>query len=180
MSNYLRLGSLAIVLIASSLHAQQGTAYDPVPTQAPPPEPTEIQPRRNAPTTYTPSSSGYENIPGNTALMGSGTVPRWGDSVDPNQRTMSTSQPDITINNTPPSNSSGGGIYAGGGYHGGFGMGWGYQPNSMGYGYALMGTAEYTRAAGQYWNEIESARMSREKVSQEQINTQRKRVEWEM
>ncbi len=60
------------------------------------------------------------------------------------------------------------------------GWGGGFIPNSMGYGFGLMGIADYTRASGQYWNDIQSARMSREQTRQEELVTQRKRVEWEM
>lgn len=69
-----------------------------------------------------------------------------------------------------------------GGYGGGgAGMfpGYGFTPNSMGYGYGLMGIADYTRASGEYWKDIQSARMTREKVRQEEIETARRRVMYE-
>lgn len=66
--------------------------------------------------------------------------------------------------------------------------GWGFGPGlgmvgagpGVGYGAALQGLGSYTQAQGQYWNDIESARMSREQVKQTQIDTARKRMQWEM
>lgn len=69
------------------------------------------------------------------------------------------------------------------GMGGGGGMMWpgygGFTPESMGYGYALMGMADLTRAQGQYWRDIQAARMSREYVRQEQVETARRRVQYE-
>lgn len=81
----------------------------------------------------------------------------------------------MPVDNTP----IGGGYTAGMGMGMGMGMGFGYIPNSAGYGYALMGTAEYTRAAGQYWKDIQQARFAREQVSQMQLETARRRVQYE-
>jgi hypothetical protein len=50
----------------------------------------------------------------------------------------------------------------------------------MGYGMALQGLASETQAQGQYWNQIEQARITREQSRQAHIDTQRKQVEWEM
>jgi hypothetical protein len=50
----------------------------------------------------------------------------------------------------------------------------------MGYGMALQGLASYTQAQGQYWNDIQRARILREQSRQAAIDTQRKRLEWEM
>src|SRR5436190_1888321 len=67
--------------------------------------------------------------------------------------------------------------YVGGYYPGS--MPWGYG-RGMSTGYALQGLASVTQAQGEYWNQIESARMSRENVRQTQIDTRRKQVEWEL
>jgi hypothetical protein len=84
------------------------------------------------------------------------------------------------MSNSPYSLSTmGGGGYGGMGGYGAGMFGYGYTPNSVGYGYALMGIADYTRASGQYWKDIQQARMSREKVSQEQIETARRRIQFE-
>jgi hypothetical protein len=50
----------------------------------------------------------------------------------------------------------------------------------MGYGMALQGLASYTQAQGQYWKDIQRARILREQARQAAIDTQRKRLEWEM
>ncbi len=63
---------------------------------------------------------------------------------------------------------------------GGFFPGIGYTPNSMGYGFGLMGIADYTRASGQYWRDIQAARMTREMVRQEELETAKRRVQYEM
>lgn len=49
----------------------------------------------------------------------------------------------------------------------------------VGYGAALQGLGSYTQAAGRYWIDIEAARMSREQVSQMQIETARRRIQFE-
>ena len=49
----------------------------------------------------------------------------------------------------------------------------------VGYGSAMQGLASYTQASGQYWNDIQSARLSREDVHQKQIDTKRKQLEFE-
>jgi hypothetical protein len=50
----------------------------------------------------------------------------------------------------------------------------------IGYGMALQGLASYTQSAGQYWKDIQQARILREQSRQAAIDTQRKRLEWEM
>jgi hypothetical protein len=70
-----------------------------------------------------------------------------------------------------------GGFGGMGGFWPGYG---GFTPNSMGYGFGLMGIADYTRASGQYWKDIGEARMTREKVRQEELETAKRRVQYEM
>jgi hypothetical protein len=50
----------------------------------------------------------------------------------------------------------------------------------VGYGAALQGLAGYTQASGQYWQDIQAARLSREQVRQAQIETSRRRLQFEM
>ncbi len=68
-------------------------------------------------------------------------------------------------------------VYAGG-YGANLGM-IGAGPG-VGYGSALQGLGSYTQAQGQYWNDIEQARMSREQVKQRQIETRRQELQFEM
>jgi len=69
----------------------------------------------------------------------------------------------------------------GGGYYGG--SGW-YYPDSagpgIGVGYALQGYASAVRAEGQYFKDIQSARISREESRQAQIETARRLVQYRM
>jgi len=80
------------------------------------------------------------------------------------------------MSNSPYSLSTSPGGGQGGGY-GGFG--YGFTPNSLGYGYGLLGIADYTRASGQYWKDIQQARMTQEKVRQEVMETARRRIQFE-
>jgi hypothetical protein len=49
----------------------------------------------------------------------------------------------------------------------------------VGYGSALQGLASYTQAAGRYWIDIQQARLMREQVHQTQIETARRRIQFE-
>jgi len=80
-----------------------------------------------------------------------------------------------TINVAPSYHGSAGG-YALGGYPGGYG--YPYRQSAMN-GY-LTGVASVTQATGQYWNDIEQARITREKANQATYDTAKKRVETEM
>lgn len=67
----------------------------------------------------------------------------------------------------------------------GYGPGYGYNPYgayypATGYGGALQGAASLTAATGQYEKDIQQASMEREKVRQEKLVTQKKRVMQEM
>jgi hypothetical protein len=89
-------------------------------------------------------------------------------------------QPQIVINNqAPPATPAGGfGGYGFGGF-GGFGMPMGgvfIQDPMNGY---LTGVASVTAATGQYWNDIQQARITREKSRQMSYETARKGVELE-
>jgi hypothetical protein len=53
----------------------------------------------------------------------------------------------------------------------------GYQGGAGGY---LRGAADLTAATGQYWQDIQQARITREQSRQAAIDTERKRVQWEL
>src|SRR5262245_40868065 len=81
------------------------------------------------------------------------------------------------MSNSPYSLSTSPGGYGG---MGGLGMfGYGYTPNSAGYGFALMGIADYTRASGQYWKDIQQVGMSAEQVSQMRLEPAPRRIRFE-
>lgn len=148
----------------------------PTPAQQPPypSSPMVLQPSLSEPPVNKdqPAPTSY-----NYGVLGRGLsrLPLDARGYDPSTRSISTA-PSITINNPAPQGGGGGTPFMGG--FGGWGGG--FMPNSMGYGFALQGMADYTRASGQYWNDIEQARMSREKVRQEEFDTQRARLQYEM
>lgn len=152
-----------------------GYAQMTPPTPQPPGSPVSGWPR--TPSVYTPSAPSDRQLSTNTAVIG-GANRGMANSYNPSGGSSQSDIPRVAIEPVRVQQSSGGG--GGGGMGMGMGMGWGYMPNSMGYGFGMMGIADYTRASGQYWNDIESARMSREVVRQMQIDTQRKRMQWEM
>jgi hypothetical protein len=51
--------------------------------------------------------------------------------------------------------------------------------SDMGLGYALFGNAEQWRAQGQYWRDIQQARITREQSRQMELDTARRRIEFE-
>jgi hypothetical protein len=64
-----------------------------------------------------------------------------------------------------------------------YGYGWGYGgPRGVGanYGAALQGVASVTAATGQYWQDIEQARISREQANQASLDTRKKQIEAEL
>ncbi|MFO0878415.1 MAG: hypothetical protein U0840_13840 [Gemmataceae bacterium] len=191
----------ALATLTVSVEAQQARPSAPPapprpqilpPDNAPPPQNGE--PRSSAynvgvigrGNNQAPVGYGYNPIP--PAMMSSSpAVAQAGGQSNPySMSTVPSYNPYLNINagmsNSPYSLSTmpspGGPAMIGGGFGGGFG--WGFTPNSMGYGYALMGIADYTRASGQYWKDIQSARMGREQVSQMQIETARRRIQFEM
>jgi hypothetical protein len=158
------LAALAAAMLTPPTPAQQ----PPFPTAPMVLQPSETEATANK--TQPPQPSYNYGVLG----RGQSRIPLDARGYDPSTRSISTA-PAITINNTAPQGGGGGTPFMGG--IGGWG---GVMPNSMGYGYALQGMADYTRASGQYWNDIESARMSREKSRQEEFNTQRARLQYEM
>jgi len=85
----------------------------------------------------------------------------------------------------PYASSYGLGGYGGyGGYGGAGGYGYGYPPyggtalssDLYAYGGYLRGAASLTAATGQYWKDIQTARIDREKARQASYETQRKRI----
>ncbi|MFO0876343.1 MAG: hypothetical protein U0840_03135 [Gemmataceae bacterium] len=155
-------------------------AQMPPPTPQPPTPPGSTWPR--GPSVYTPNVGGDRQLSTNTAVLGNSRGPSSSYSTNPTNSSSLSTIPRVAIDPIRVQTGGSGGGGGGGGWGGGMGMGmgWGYMPNSMGYGMGMMGIADYTRASGQYWNDIESARMSREVVRQMQVDTQRKQMEWEM
>jgi hypothetical protein len=83
-----------------------------------------------------------------------------------------------TLSTSPYGSSSGYGLStSGGGYGGGYGSGYGYQDPT---GAALQGIASVTAATGQYYNQIQRARLLREQSRQAAIETQRKQIEFDL
>lgn len=59
----------------------------------------------------------------------------------------------------------------------GFGYGAGFVNPNAAY---LQGLADYTVATGQYWKDIQAARITREQATQMSLDTQRKKIQFEM
>lgn len=150
------LALLSIFLLTAEALAQQGSDV-PSPNVKP-----ELLPGRPA----TQDNLAARQLSTNMAAIGHGErqVPPWSAGYAPYARSATVDAPRVVQSAVP--------AYPIGGF--------GVIPNSMGYGYALQGVADLTRAQGQYWNDIQSARLSREESYQKQIDTQRKRMEWEM
>jgi hypothetical protein len=69
----------------------------------------------------------------------------------------------------------------GGSPYGGSPFGYGsFIPDSFAYGYGLQGMASLTKATGEYWKDIQSARMGREAANQMRLDTRRKEIEFEI
>jgi hypothetical protein len=81
-----------------------------------------------------------------------------------------------SLSTTPSSNQSIPPIFP---YGPGYGEGMIGAGPGVGYGTALQGLASYTQAAGRYWIDIQQARMTREQVYQMQIETARRRIQFE-
>jgi len=106
-----------------------------------------------------PGRAGPNFAPGSSATLGTAntTPPPWA---------FTTSTPSYNSSPTAGGVPWGYGPY---GYYGDYGPG----------GYAR-GLADVTAATGQYWKDIQSARMSREYANQMSIDTKRKQLQWEL
>lgn len=139
--------------------------------------PTSVWAQSNSPYTKPgifPSSTNPNGPPGTAPGQMSANIATLG-------RGLSQIPPSAAGYNTyihSPQYGAGPGVYGGfGGYPWG---GWGMRSPGMSYGYALQGVASVTQAQGQYWQDIQKASLMREQTRQTAIDTQRKRVEYEL
>ncbi|MFO0929192.1 MAG: hypothetical protein U0736_19575 [Gemmataceae bacterium] len=164
--------SAGCVLAAAALAA-------PAAAQSPP---ASLNPSPYArPTTYEPDSRPAPPSSANAGYLGSGNREATMTSgIDPRVN-VNVTGPTISTTQTAPSQSGGMPFMPmmGGGYGYGHGGGFGAAGPGIGYGFALEGMASLQQAQGQYWKDIQQAKMGREQALQANLDTARKRVEFE-
>jgi hypothetical protein len=160
------LALAGVALLASAVRAQTYTPYSyPTGTAGKPGvmrDPYATDPSRQMSSYNPPPYGGPQTPPGGQGYSQYASPPP--------------AAPTVVVQSPQPSYMSAAPYYPG--YGAGLGMA-GAGPG-VGYGTALQGLGSYTQASGQYWKDIEQARMSREDVKQKQIETKRQEVQWEM
>jgi len=149
------VGMAVLLFLVGAAHAQRRNLYGPNPEAAPQQMPIPVNPNQNVAPNMTARQLDY-----NTRALGQADR-----NLAPARR---------GVYHVP---------YAGGyagypGAYGGPGYG-GYYPVSR-TAQNLQGYADLTQAQGQYWNDIEQARITREQSRQASLDTQKKQIEHEM